>query len=108
MRIIEQQMLNAITKQKKFKQGNTEVAIELTNITIRLYNRDIATIDLITKELKLYDGSFKSATTKSRLNAILSQIHCRILQKQFKWIVTCKDNAEDDKNFYNGFTLDWG
>ena len=80
MRQIELHMLKAIANVKKLKRSNTEVFIDHAKMEVRLHSNTIAVIDLIAKELKIYDGGYKSVTTKSRLNALLFKSNCRIVQ----------------------------
>ncbi len=95
MRKIEQQMNKAITNQKDWKLDNTEV-INFTNSSdVYLFGNLIARIG--ETWIELFDGGWRTATTKSRLNAILSEHGCPgeyVFQKNFQWFV-----------HYNGFTI---
>ena len=95
MRKIERLMNNAITNQKDWKLANTEV-INCSNVTdVFLYGHLIARIG--ETWLELFDGGHQTATTKSRLNAILQEHGCPgeyVFQKNFQWFIN-----------YNGATL---
>ena len=87
MRVIERQMNQAISKEIDWKKDNTEV-INIEGVSfVYLYNNLIAMVG--DTWLELFDGGYKSATTKSRLNAILAEHGSGeyIFQKNFEWIV---------------------
>jgi hypothetical protein len=90
MRIIEKQMSNAINKCIDWKSGNTEVTYspERDASYVMLHGNHIATIG--ETFIELYNCGYKTMTTKSRLNAILSEHGCgeRVFQKQGKWFVS--------------------
>jgi hypothetical protein len=87
MRKIETQMNQAISQEIDWKKDNTEV-INIEGVSfVYLYNNLIAMVG--DTWLELFDGGHKTATTKSRLNAILAK-HGNgeyIFQKNFEWIV---------------------
>lgn len=88
MRKIERMMNAAITKQQDFKLANTEV-VSCSNVAdVYLHGHLIARIG--ETWIELFDGGHQTATTKSRLNAILSEHGCpgeRVFQKDFDWFV---------------------
>jgi hypothetical protein len=90
MRVIERQMNQAISREIDWKKDNTEV-INIEGVSfVYLYNNLIAMVG--DTWLELFDGGYKSNTTKSRLNAILSE-HGNseyIYQKNFQWFVSTK------------------
>ena len=96
MRKIELEMLGAIQAQKNWQSGNTSVSIsgsESLDICVRLHGNLIAQIWPNHGTLHIKDAGWQTATTKSRLNAILDCFgHPSIYQKQFKWFL-------DDKAF---------
>ena len=103
MRVIEKQMNQAISTETDWKKDNTQV-INIEGVSfVYLYNNLIAMVG--DTWLKLFDGGYKSATTKSRLNAILQE-HGNgeyIFQRNFEWIVyTNQVNVP----FNNGIKLD--
>ena len=99
MRKIERQMNDAITNGKDFKSGNTQV-ITLNNMGenvsfVYLHDNLIAIVD--DNGIKLYDGDHQTATTKSRLNAILSEHGIAgesVFQKNFEWFIRLYNGTE--------------
>ena len=88
MRKIESQMNRAISQEIDWKKDNTQV-INIDGVSfVYLYNNLIAMI--ADTWLELFDGGYQSVTTKSRLNAILSEHGTgeRVYQKNFKWFVS--------------------
>ena len=90
MKKIEQEMNTAISNNLNWKSGNTSVTFdpETQESIVRLYGNTIAVIG--ENFVQIFDGGFKSTTTKSRLNAILKEHaidgEC-VYQKDFKWYV---------------------
>lgn len=94
MRIIEKQMNAAILNSKDWKNANTEVIYspERDASYVHLHGNHIATIG--DNFIELYTCGYHTATTKSRLNAIL-EVHgngARIYQKDYEWFVS--DNGQ--------------
>ena len=91
MRKIEQQMNNAISTNANWQSGNTTVTFDpLEEVSIvHLHGNKIAEVG--NTFIRLFDGGWQSNTTKSRLNAILSE-HGekgdRVFQKNFDWFVS--------------------
>ena len=90
MRKIEQQMNNAISNNKNWQSANTAVTFdsETNESKVYLHGNHIATVgdDFV----QIFDGGWQSNTTKSRLNAILSEHAIKgecVFQKNFKWYV---------------------
>ena len=100
MRKIEQQMISAIKNNIDWKCDNTEV-INIDGVSfVYLHGSQIATID--DDSLTLFDGGYQSKTTKSRLNAILSEFGYTcgtkreyVFQKQFEWFVNFVDTKTE-------------
>ena len=89
MRKIEALMNDAISASIDWKSGNTVVQTDKDNVSrVFLYENQIATIG--ENFIELYDGKHQTATTKSRLNAILSKHgmagEC-VFQKKGEWFV---------------------
>jgi hypothetical protein len=89
MRKIEALMNDAISASIDWKSGNTVVQTDKDNVSrVFLYENQIATIG--ENFIELYDGKHQTATTKSRLNAILSKHgmagEC-VFQKKGQWFV---------------------
>lgn len=95
MRIIEQQMNTAINKCIDWKNGNTSVTYspERDASYVYLHGNHIATIG--ETFIELYTCGYYTNTTKSRLNAILSEHGngARVYQKQFGWFVSDRGNT---------------
>ena len=109
MRLIEQQMIDAIKERKDWKKDNTRIETINYNDTyvcsnVYLHNNLIGVIG--TNQVEVYDGGWQSNTTKSRLNAIIKGLcdgfTCSVYQHKFEWFIT------DDKlihQFENGYTF---
>ena len=106
MRRIEQQMNRAIANKADWSSSNTRV--EYNNNTncssIYLHGHQIATLDHHTNALKLSSCGWQTVTTKSRLNALLSEFKygCRVFQKQFDWYLSTNKQTDD---FWDGMIL---
>ena len=88
MRVIEKQMNQAILNGKDWKSGNTQVVNYSNCSDVFLYGNLIARIG--ETWIELFDGNHQTATTKSRLNAILSEHGCPgeyVFQKNYEWFV---------------------
>jgi len=90
MRKIESQMNNAISNQIDWQSGNTSVTFnEEENLSVvRLHGNKIAEVG--DNFIRLFDGDHQTATTKSRLNAILSEhgeTGDKVFAKNFDWYV---------------------
>jgi hypothetical protein len=86
MRKIEKQMNEAITASKDWRLDNTEVTNEDGVSIVKLHGNKIAEVG--DTFIKLYDGGWRTVTTKSRLNAILSVHGCNfdgVFQKKGEW-----------------------
>ena len=96
MRKIETQMNNAISNNQNWQSANTTVVTQQDGVSfVYLHGNKIAEVgdDFI----KLYDGGYQSNTTKSRLNAILSEHgiagEC-VFQKNYKWFIRLYNGTE--------------
>jgi len=102
MRLIERQMNQAIQSETDWKKDNTEV-INIDGVSfVYLYSNLIAMV--ADTWLELFDAGYQTATTKSRLNAIL-QAHGngeRVYQKNFNWFVSTNNG---EVPFNNGIKL---
>ena len=90
MRKIEREMNNAISNNLNWQSGNTAVTFdpETNESTVRLHGNTIAIIgdDFV----QIFDGGYQSNTTKSRLNAILSEHGIKgecVFQRNWNWFV---------------------
>ena len=100
MRKIEQLMNNAISESKDWKSANTEVIHTCDNVNppvshVFLHGNKIAEVS--DNFIKLFDGGWQSNTTKSRLNAILSEHGIAgegVFQKNFEWFIRLHNGTE--------------
>ena len=104
MRKIERQMNAAIAANKEWRCANTKVVIPNDDcISVYLHGNKIA--DLYEGKITLYDGGYRSATTKSRLNAILRENGLGnevVFQKDFQWFISYDNKTEE---FRSGMTI---
>lgn len=104
MRKIERLMNAAITNGKDFKLDNTEV-VACSNVSdVYLHGNLIARIG--ETWIQLFDGGWQTVTTKSRLNAILSEHGCgdeRVFQKKGQWFLSSNDYGTIP--FFSGMRL---
>jgi hypothetical protein len=93
MRKIEIAMNRAILNNQNWCNGNTQVNYDEQNDVneVYLFGNKIAVIG--DTWLELFDAGYQTNTTKSRLNAILSEHGNseRVYQKNFDWFVSTKD-----------------
>ena len=106
MRKIEQQMNRAITNRTNWAGSNTTVTYnDSTNCSsVFLHGHNIATVDHATNAVKVSSCGWHTTTTKSRLNAILSEVKwgARVFQKQFNSFVSFNNQTQD---FIDGMIL---
>ena len=99
MRKIEQQMNRAIVNKNDWSNSNTFVSYnESTNCsTVVLHRTAIAVYDHNTNALKLNTGGWYSVTTKSRLNAILSEVitGASVFQRNWNWFINYNNVTHD-------------
>ena len=108
MRKIERLMNNAISAGVDFKRDNTEVVSYTNACDVFLFGNLIARIG--ETWIELFDGGYQTATTKSRLNAILHANGCggeRVFQKQGQWYVTVNNGRDNFATvpFFSGMRL---
>ena len=107
MRKIETQMNNAISEGTDWKTANTRVETVEGVSFVYLHNNLIA--EVTDDSMKLYDGGYQSNTTKSRLNAILSEHGVTgegVFQKNFEWFIRLWNGTEFfTTEFRNGMRL---
>ena len=90
MRKIEREMNAAISNNQNWQSANTTVTFdpETNESKVYLHGNHIATVgdDFV----QIFDGGYQSVTTKSRLNAILSEHGIKgecVFQRNFNWFV---------------------
>ena len=109
MRKIESDMLKCVRNSRAATLDNTEVFIGTDcNGSVVLFGNTIAYFDddlFIT----ICDGGWRTATTKSRLNALLKGTGYRIAQTNFEWRLYYMGEDRgafmNDTTFYIGTTL---
>jgi hypothetical protein len=106
MRKIERQMNAAILHRKNWQLDNTRVEYEEGNCISRVYLHGNKIAEVGEGFINLYDGGWQSATTKSRLSAILREHGADdgIYQKNFKWFVY-NGKTKESEEFASGMTL---
>jgi hypothetical protein len=107
MRKIERQMNAAITHSVDWKCDNTEV-VNIDGVSyVYLHGNKIAEVG--DGFLRLYDGGYQSATTKSRLNALLQEHGIAgegVFQKSYQWFLRSKWGTEFSViPFFSGMRL---
>jgi len=88
MRKIEAQMNHAISTETDWQKDNTKV-VNIEGVSfVYLYSNLIAMVGHTW--LEIFDGGHQTTTTKSRLNAILSEHGTgeRVYAKNFNWFVS--------------------
>ena len=105
MRQIEKQMNFAVTHKSNWAGSNTSVSYHPSeNLSeVRLHGHLIAWYDHSKKRLGISSCGWTTNTTKSRLNAILSELFYgySIFQKNWEWYVT-NFNGTKTVDFYDG------
>ena len=106
MRKIEALMIAAIRNGKDFRQANTEVEHwivdeDTTGWTVRLHGHEICE-QTNSGAMIISDCGWQTATTKSRLNALLGEFYrddAGIYQQDFQWYLQLgKHTREMDKD----------
>ena len=95
MRKIERLMNAAISEGRDWCSGNTSVTMNGNIAEVRLHGNLIAEVS--DECVTLHDGGWQSVTTKSRLNAIMSE-HCLpgegVFQKEWEWFCRLWNGTE--------------
>ena len=90
MRKIETLMNAAISNNQNWQSGNTSVHFDEESGVSQVFLHGNHIADVGDTFIRLFDGGWQSNTTKSRLNAILSEHgdegDC-VFQKNFDWFV---------------------
>ena len=106
MRKIETQMNRAVVNKNDWSNSNTFVNYNSNTdcSTVVLHRTAIAVYDHKNEALKLNSGGYTTNTTKSRLNAILSEIFVGacVYQKNFDWFLNYNNQTHD---FNDGMIL---
>ena len=106
MRKIERAMNFAISNKADWSSSNTRVEFnDSTNCSkVFLHGHNIATVDHATKAVKISSCGWQTVTTKSRLNAILSEVKfgASVFQRNWNWYVSFNRQTQD---FIDGMIL---
>ena len=93
-------MIAAVKGKINWREDNTSVIFEDGISKVYLHGSKIAEVG--DDFLKLYDGGYQTKTTKSRLNALLSEFGYTcgtkqeyIFQKQYEWFIQMFDLTEE-------------
>ena len=111
MRKIESLMNDAISNNADWQSGNTSVSFnEEENVSVvRLHGNKIAEVG--DTFIRLFDGGWRTNTTKSRLNAILEEHGDdgdRVFQKNFDWFVNINTRQGiTTVPFFSSMRLGW-
>ena len=99
MRKIEREMNFAVSNKANWTKSNTGVSYnDSTNCSsIYLHGHQIATFDHNLKAVKLDSCGYETNTTKSRLNALLSEVKygARVYQKNWEWFLSINNQTQD-------------
>ena len=96
MRKIESEMNRAIATGQNWSKANTTVTMDGEVAEIRLYGNLIAKVG--EGFIQIFDGGFRSVTTKSRLNAIFEGNGCPgegVFQKAWQWFVRVNQGGDN-------------
>ena len=85
MRKIETEMNSAVLTRRNYSKANTSVSINDRIAEVRLHGNLIARVG--DNFVQILDGGWQSVTTKSRLNALLSDVtpDGSVFQKDYVW-----------------------
>ena len=96
----------AISNKGDWSSSNTRVEFnDSTNCSsVFLHGHNIATFDHNLKAVKISSCGWQTVTTKSRLNALLSEFKygCKVFQKNFDWYLSTVNQTVD---FWDGMIL---
>ena len=89
-----------------FSSGNTTVVQNDRDMDVFLHGNHIATVCKISMDLRIFDGGWRSNTTKSRLNALLNEFipSMRVNQKNWTWFLS-DDLDGSTVPFISGMTV---
>jgi hypothetical protein len=115
MRKIESQMIAAINNNQDWQSANTSVHYDPSSGASHVYLHGNKIAEVGDNYLTLFDGDHQTKTTKSRLNAILSEFGYTcgtkreyVFQKQYEWFVNffnMKSNRIEIVPFVDGMVL---
>ena len=108
MRKIERLMNAAISNSQDWKLDNTSVEYFSGMDISRVYLHGNLIAEVGPTYIQLFDGGWQSNTTKSRLNAILSEHGIPgegVFQKNYQWFFQSKDYGTIP--FFSGMRIAW-
>ena len=90
-----------------FSSGNTTVVQHRDNMEVFLHGNHIATVCKISMDLRIFDGGWRSNTTKSRLNALLDEFDYGsfVFQKNWQWFFARNFNPSHKVDFTSGMVI---
>jgi len=93
MRKIERQLQTALVNGREFRSANTTVTNTDHGQVVRLHGHKIAQIQ--DRVMYLTTAGHETATTKSRLNAVLDALvpGARVFAKNYTWFLTHNDKT---------------
>ena len=105
MRKIEQQMIQAIKENRNWKSGNTSVCYSADYGTSRVYLHDNLIAIVSDTDVEVFDGGWRSVTTKSRLNSLINDL-CDgrmfgVFQRKHQWYINDGVVTVDFEHGYN-------
>ena len=113
MRKIEREMNAAISNNVDWQKDNTAVTFDAETGESKVYLHGNHIADVGETYIRLFDGGWQSNTTKSRLNAILSEHGIKgegVFQRDWKWYVhkfigqtSITGPVYNEYDFTNGF-----
>ena len=106
MRKIEQQMNKAIANAQNWHSANTQVCWDGAAQVAEVFLHGNLIAKIGEGWIQLFDGGWQSNTTKSRLNAILSENGLpgeNVFQKNFEWFVSVPNDGAIP--FFSGMRL---
>ena len=107
MRKIEAKMNKAMRHFLPFSSGNTTVVQHRNEMDVFLHGNHIATLCKISMDLRIFDGGWRSNTTKSRLNALLDEFDYGswVFQKNWQWFFARNFNPSHKVDFTSGMVI---
>jgi len=99
MRKLERKMNFALSNKSNWSGSNTQVIYNdnTNSSSVYLHGHEIATFDHHTNSIKISSCGYETVTTKSRLNALLSEVKygAKVFQKNWEWFVGYNNQTQD-------------
>jgi hypothetical protein len=100
MRKIELGMVTAIAEKRNWRRDNTRVVYDSMFDEVRVYLHNNLIAEFAKGQVTVRDAGWQTATTKSRLNAILFEHGKGIYQANWQWYV--HDRWADETTEWDG------